>query len=249
MLDEDGLPLDDVGIWAKEKHDRLRKYVDISRGVRKKWVLGTGGATYIDLYCGAGRAAVRETGERIDGSPLVAFKAARDGGAPFAEVYIADQAEGRCRAAEQRLLRAGASPKASFGPAEFTAAQIAAQLNPSGLHLVFLDPFNLQDLPFSVIETFRTFKYLDMLIHVSAQDLQRNLVSYSASLDSPLDRFAPGWRDSIDNMQSQAATRMAFIRYWMAKMEGIGLPPGRSELITGSKNQRLYWLVGPRQPS
>ena len=82
-----------------------------------------------------------------------------------------------------------------------------------------------------------------MLIHVSAQDLQRNLDTYSASVDSPLDRFAPGWRDSVDNRQSQVATRRAFIRYWMSKMEGIGLPPGRTELISGSKNQRLYWLV------
>ena len=87
-MDEDGLPLDEVGAWAKEKHERLRKYVDISRGVRKKWVQGTGGATYIDLYCGAGRAVVRETGERIDGSPLVAFKGARDGGVPFSEIYM-----------------------------------------------------------------------------------------------------------------------------------------------------------------
>ena len=31
MLDDDGLPLDEVGAWAKDKHDRLRKYVDISR--------------------------------------------------------------------------------------------------------------------------------------------------------------------------------------------------------------------------
>ena len=81
-MDEDGLPLDHVGIWTKEKHERLRKYVNISRGVRKKWVEGTGGATYIDLFCGAGRAAVRETGERIDGSPLVAFRTAKEGKVP-----------------------------------------------------------------------------------------------------------------------------------------------------------------------
>lgn len=30
MLDEDGLPLDEVGPWAKEKRERLRKYVDLS---------------------------------------------------------------------------------------------------------------------------------------------------------------------------------------------------------------------------
>jgi hypothetical protein len=33
MLDDDGLRLDEVGPWAKDKHERLRKYVDISRAV------------------------------------------------------------------------------------------------------------------------------------------------------------------------------------------------------------------------
>jgi three-Cys-motif partner protein len=84
MVDaEDGLPIDDVGAWVKEKHERLRQYVDITRAVRRRFVEGTGGATYIDLYCGSARARVRDSAEIIDGSPLVAAKTARDGGAPF----------------------------------------------------------------------------------------------------------------------------------------------------------------------
>jgi three-Cys-motif partner protein len=70
MLDDDGLPLDAVGPWAKEKHERLRKYIDITRATRRKWVHGSGGATYIDLYCGAGRAIIRDTQEKIDSSRL-----------------------------------------------------------------------------------------------------------------------------------------------------------------------------------
>jgi hypothetical protein len=49
MPDNDGLLLDEVGIWAKEKHERLRKYVDITRATRRKWVMGTGGATYTEI--------------------------------------------------------------------------------------------------------------------------------------------------------------------------------------------------------
>jgi three-Cys-motif partner protein len=129
MMDEDGLPLDDVGIWTKEKHERLRKYVDISRGVRRKWVEGTGGATYVDLYCGAGRAVVRETGERIDGSPLVAFRPAKDGKVPFSKIYIADESEENVRIAQQRLLTAGASVVMEVGLAKDTAARIASRLS------------------------------------------------------------------------------------------------------------------------
>jgi three-Cys-motif partner protein len=199
---DDDLPLDEVGPWAKEKHQRLRKYVDISRPTRRKFVQGPGGATYIDLYCGSGRAIVRDTGEMIDGSPLVAFKSSRDGGVQFSEMHIADASEHLCRAAEQRLIRAGGRPSLEVGPAEVTVARIVKRLNPYGLHFAFLDPFNLQDLPFSVIETLGRLKRIDMLIHVSAQDLQRNLHNYTQPGDARLDRFAPGWRNAVALNQS-----------------------------------------------
>lgn len=243
MLDEDGLPLDDVGIWTKEKHERLRKYVEITRGVRKKWVEGTGGATYVDLFCGTARAVVRETCERIDGSPLVAFRTAADGKVPFSKIIIADESEESVRTAQQRLMTVGAPVVIETGRAADTAPRIVERLNKHGLHLVFLDPFSLEDLPFSVIQAFSSLKHVDMLIHVSAQDLQRNLDRYSASADSSLDLFAPGWRDVVDLKQRQEATRAAYVSYWVTKIEDLGFPPGRFELIAGSKNQRLYWLV------
>lgn len=84
-----------------------------------------------------------------------------------------------------------------------------------------------------------------MLIHVSAQDLQRNFDAYSISIESPLDRFAPGWRNAIDLKQTQKAIRAAFIAYWASKIEALGLPPAeRAELVSGTtKHQRLYWLM------
>jgi three-Cys-motif partner protein len=126
-----------------------------------------------------------------------------------------------------------------------TATKIASQLNPYGLHFAFLDPYNLDDLPFSVIEAFSRLKRIDLLIHVSAQDLQRNLDIYSKSTDGPLDRFAPGWRTVVDPNQSKRAIRAAYIEYWISKMTALGLPPARhAELVSGTtKNQRLYWLI------
>ena len=197
MLADDGLPLDEVGAWAKDNHDRLRKYIDISRAARRKFVEGSGGATCIDLYCGTGRAVVRETGETIDGSPLVAFKSAKVGGVPFSEIHIADADKEKCATAAKRIANAGGAAITDVGPAENTAARIVARLNKYGLHFAFLDPFNLDDLPFSVVEALSRLRRIDMLIHVSVQDLQRNLDAYSMSEDGPLDHFAPGWRSVI----------------------------------------------------
>jgi three-Cys-motif partner protein len=245
MLGDDGLPLDEVGPWAKEKHERLRKYVDISRATRRKFVEGPGGATYVDLYCGAGRAVIRDTGEIIDGSPIVAFKCARDGGVPFSEFYIADVSDELCRAAEGRILEVGGNPRTEIGPAAATVSRIVDRLNPYGLHFAFLDPFNLQDLPFSVFEAFSRLRRIDLLVHVSAQDLQRNLHSYTRPGDDRLDQFAPGWRETVDLEQSQHGIRAAILAHWATKVKALGLPPAQhAELVSGTlRNQRLYWLI------
>jgi hypothetical protein len=64
-MPDDGLPIDEVGVWALEKHERLRKYISAARGARRKYLppSGTGGATYVDLYCGSGKAIIRDTGQ------------------------------------------------------------------------------------------------------------------------------------------------------------------------------------------
>lgn len=243
-MSDDELPSADVGQWAKEKHERLRKYIDISRAARRKFV-ERAGAAYVDPYCGSGRSIVRDTGEEIDGSPLVAFQSAQQGGVPFSDFHIADVKEEACQAAEARLKSLGASPVVHVGPAEDTVARIVMRLNPNGLHFVFLDPYNLGQLPFSVFEALARLRRIDILIHVSAQDFQRNLDAYSASKNSPLDRFAPGWRGTVNLGQSQRGTRAAYLSFWMQRLEALGLPPARhAELVTGTtKNQRLYWLV------
>lgn len=243
-LDADGLPVDEVGEWAEEKHERLRKYIDASRAARRKFVDGTGGATYIDLFCGYGRSRLRNTGVAVDGSPLVAFRSSVASGVPYTQFYIADSEKEKCEAAAARLIKLGGSPSVHVGSAQQTAQAIVPKLNPYGLHFAFLDPYNLEALPFSVIEALATLKRIDLLIHVSAQDLQRNLHLYLDPADTRLERFAPGWRDEVDVGQSQPAVRAAILAHWARQMERLGLPPAKhAELVTGSINQRLYWLI------
>jgi len=87
----DGLPAMPVGEWAKDKHALLQLYIEISRGVRKKFTEpGRAGATFIDLYCASGRAYVKGTNVFIDGSPLIGWTASRDCRVPFTQVHIND---------------------------------------------------------------------------------------------------------------------------------------------------------------
>jgi three-Cys-motif partner protein len=244
IAEDDGLPIDVVGPWSKEKHTRLRKYVGITSATRRKWIQGSGCATYIDLFCGTGRAVIRDSGERINGSPLVAFEASRASGVPFSEIHIADLSQESSKAAEHRLNAMGANPTVHVGEATDTASAIVKSLNPQGLHFVFLDPYKLEPLSFSIIETFASLRYVDLLIHISVLDLQRNMERYANTVDGPLDRFAPGWRPAVNLKQSKAAARAAYVAYWASKMDALGFQPARYELVSGqTKNQRLYWLI------
>lgn len=239
----DGLPLAEVGEWTLEKHARLRKYVDISRATRRKYV-GKAGATFIDLYCGPGRAKIRETGEVIDGSPLVAFETAVRGVVPFSEMYLADIDAESCETARARLLARTGAAQTYIGPSDQTVEEVASRLNPLGLHFAFLDPFNLEALPFRVIRRLSEFKRMDLLIHVSAMDLQRNLPQFISGENTALDVFAPGWRDAVDVAQRPEHVRRAILDHWLDLIRKLDMQPSQGiERVTGGKKQLLYWLV------
>ena len=120
--------------------------------------------------------------------------------------------------------------------------KIVAAVNPNGLHFAFLDPYNLEGLSFDIIRKLSKLK-VDMLIHVSVQDLQRNLDDYSRPGDV-LDTFAPGWSKHVDPNQAINSFRAALMEYWLDEIGKLGTMPAKGvELIVGSKGQRLYWLV------
>jgi three-Cys-motif partner protein len=169
--DVDGMPASEVGAWTEEKHERLRRYVDGSHGARRQFK----SCSYIDLYSGPGRSWVRENGAFIDGSPLVAFESAAKYGDQFGEFLIADARSDYLAASERRLQGRGANVTPYPGEAHSVVDQVVAKLDPHGLHFAFLDPYNLSALHFSIVKKLASFKRMDLLIHVSAMDLKRDL--------------------------------------------------------------------------
>ena len=242
---DDGLPAEEVGVWAKEKHERLRRYLDISRAARKMFLEGPSkSGTFIDLFCGPGRACVKKTGEWIDGSAIAAWNISQEGGAPFSDIYIADIDEERRGATIERLKRLNAPVHELTGAAVDAAAEISRTANPYGLHFAFIDPYGLGDLNFAIIQSLASLKRIDMLIHVSAMDLQRNLDINLGAEESAFDKFAPGWRENVDLARSQQEVRRQVVMYWRDLVADLGKrPSNRMELIKGSTGQRLYWLL------
>lgn len=243
--DDDGFRREIVGPWVKDKHLRLRRYVDISRAVRRKFIgAGKAGATYLDLFSGPGRVRFRDEASGTDGSPLIACEQASETGTAFSQVFVADLDDQNCAAVHSRLKRKGTPVQIEIGPAVETVDRVVSKLHPEGLHFAFLDPYRLADLDFEIIRKLAACRRMDILMHVSIQDLQRNLRRYIQEPNSSLDAFAPGWRETVDVNRQDHLVRAKLMEYWRSLLGRLGMNTAEvAELVVGSKNQRLYWLA------
>jgi three-Cys-motif partner protein len=237
--DENGLWVENVGPWAKEKLKILTDYIQISSGTRKKYTH----CAFVDVFSGPGKSKIRGTSELIDGSPVAAYKQAQKSKA-FSAICISDADPELLDSATSRLRDLGAPVSPIKGPASRSLPEIVRSLSPSGLHLALLDPHNLGTLSFDLFECLAKLQRIDVIVHVSLGDLQRNVDRYTSADHAQFDRFAPGWRDHVGTDMNQVSLRAAILEYWTDKVVALGLPRAKHcELIRGTKNQRLYWLM------
>ena len=239
---DDGLIVEKVGSWAVDKLEIVTDYVFASGGARNKYA-GTG-AAYIDPFSGPGRSLIRDTTKFIDGSPIAVFKKSLDSPGRFTSIDISDADDELLNAATKRLSSIGAPVRPSAGPASAAVPQIVRSLDKYGLHLAFLDPYNLGTLSFDLFEEFAKLKRIDIIAQVSVSDLQRNSARYADEDYGQFDKLAPGWRKKVSTDMTKGAFRAAIIQCWSDKVTELGLPRARHwELIRGDQGQRLYWLI------
>jgi three-Cys-motif partner protein len=93
-------------------------------------------------------------------------------------------------------------------------------------------------------ETLAKFKRMDMLIHVSIHDFQRNLRLYMDEHDGPLDRFASGWRSAVTSRDKDRGARIKIFQHWLKLIRSLDMAASDGiEQVSGSNKQPLYWLV------
>lgn len=239
---DDGLIVEKVGSWAVEKLKLVTDYVYASGGARKKF-LGTG-AAYIDPFCGSGRSLIRSTTTFIDGSPVAVFKRALQSPGRFTSINLSDGDEELLAAATKRLRAMNAPVHLVPGPASDALPKVIQSLNRNGLHLAFLDPYNLAALSFDLFKQLAKLKNIDVIAHVSVSDLQRNAARYADKDYDQFDKFAPDWRTKVNTDMNKEAFRAAILKYWSDQVTALGLPQAKHwELIRGDQGQRLYWLI------
>ncbi|WP_250492372.1 MULTISPECIES: three-Cys-motif partner protein TcmP [unclassified Caballeronia] len=238
----DGLPAMVVGSWAQGKHEKLTDYVGASWGARARFP----GSSYIDLFCGPGRVVEREHGAFRDGGALAAWKTScAYGKAPFHNIFIGDLSAESVKVCEQRLTKLGGQVRPYVGAATKTVHEIVSDL-PRGLHLAFLDPFNAKHLDFEIILALAAHPNIDILVHFSVMDIQRNIDLEAAKDGTRLECIAPGWREAIDlSRLPRTAFVGAFLDYWQrivlnnTRMTAASTKP----LLVNSKNGPLYRLI------
>src|SRR5262249_36525891 len=159
-------------------------YVQIASATRRKYPH----CSFIDVFCGPGQSQIRDSGQLIDGSPVAAFKQGR-AGHPFSAVHISDADSDLLASADTRLRNLGAPVHATKGPASAALPKIVKQLSGSGLHLALLDPHNLGTLSFDLFECLSKLQRIDVIVHVSLSDLQRNVDRYTSEAHEQFDKF------------------------------------------------------------
>ena len=219
----DGLPVRCVGRWSLHKHYYLRRYVHIlTTSMKSKW----SGLCYVELFAGPGKCRVRETGEEIDGSPLIALKAKN----PFSKyVFVELNPESM----EALTLRVGAFPQLQdrialiCGDCNTEISEVVNEIPRGFLCLAFIDPTGL-DFYFSTLKHLAQNRRIDLInIYPEGMAVRRNIANFMRSRESRLDRYIgdTGWRQLYHKKLSASGFEAAIrevVKYYRVKLEGLG---------------------------
>lgn len=183
-----------VGPWvAKDKHRLLTDYLHGTRGAWKDWPK----RVLIDPFCGPGR--IRTTGETFtrDGGAVAAWREMQNDASPFTSVFVGDLDPAKSEACAARLRVLGANVRPYAGPAVETVPQMVAATPRGSLCMAYVDPYCLTLLDFEMLRTMATLK-VDLAVHFSTMDLQRNVIIDLADERDNFERVAPGWKATVD---------------------------------------------------
>lgn len=239
--DADGHAVQHVGPWATDKHHYLKQYIDATVTTRKKFITynprspgSLGGAAFVDLFAGPGRARIGDDGPVVNGSPLLALAHQQ---APFTHVLLCDSDPENARALRARTASDDRAT-AFEGDCNERIGEIIAAIPEHGLNVALVDPFGVTPLAHETIRRLMEVKRLDLILHFPTSDLKRNIRQYPERIN----RFLGGseWREVADN-PGNVIKLVTFLR------NRLGLPEAREDAIRTvpikAQGHTLYHLV------
>ena len=233
--------------WSQQKHLRLFQYADtFGTGIKNRFQH----RVYIDLYSGAGKAIVEETGELVLGSPLLALSI-RD---PFTKYILCEQDEELADALRNRCRREhpAANVTVLTGDAGALVPAIIRELpeDQNTLSFCFVDPYDL-GFDFRTIAALAKRRRMDFLFLLAAQmDGQRNLLNYLRPENTKIDRLLDDsdWRARWEEAKkSTKGFQWFLVERFTEAMNRAGYTRPRPEdfykVETSDRGIPLYYLA------
>jgi len=146
-LEDDGLLTPNVGNWAEEKYRLVRNYAEIfTTSMKGKW----DHRVYIDLFAGAGRSRIEDSGVIVPASPILMLELPRK----FDKHIFCEQDEKKLSALKTRAERTDPTVDVTYVADDVNRnVREALSAIPSGkvLTFCFVDPYRIADLLFDTL--------------------------------------------------------------------------------------------------
>ncbi len=235
-----------VGDWAKEKHYYLERYLDVFvKSMRNKWKL-----CYIDLFSGPGISRVRETGEEILSSPLLALNAKY----PFDKYFFVDKNEEATKILEKRLQKACEECNIDFnkrmsiftGDCNDLVGTIRKSIPKGSLSVCFADPVGLKP-KFKSIKVLTAGRVrIDIIMSFFHSTIKRNLKQAVEQYPQILNDFMGNskWISTYDSLPLGASDKKcttSFIKSYREELSNLGYQETKIGSEIGINN--LYYLL------
>lgn len=243
-LESDGLATPDVGEWAYKKYLRVWMYDEMfATGMKNK-----GARVYLDLFAGAGRARLRNSGKIVTSSALLALQI-KD---PFDQYIFCEQDPVLLDSLRQRVACIAPAAQIHFIPGDVNEAvnQVLPLIPAGALSFCFADPFGV-NLRLETVRRLAQGRRMDFLILLALQmDAIRNQAHYSKQEIRRLDNFLgnTAWREEWRSARTRGINFRSFLADQYARaMKTLGYLPttitDMYEMRTEARRLSIYYLA------
>jgi three-Cys-motif partner protein len=254
--EEDGLLLRKSGAWAAAKLDYLCRYLNIfttsMRG--KPWK----GLHFIDLFSGPGKCQIRNTGQVILGSPLLATTLTY----PFSRYFFVDSDSIAIDTLKTRCSQAGIESSIFYqtGDSNQVVKSIVRQIKAidqqyikgkwSSLNLAFLDPEGFE-LEWNTVATLAEVHRMDLIIYYPQMGLSREIPkNYQNPEFTKIDTYFGGmeWRNIYMKYQVGQIHNLhrSLMDLYESKLKSVGyieIKENEPLMRNTDRNAPLYRLI------
>lgn len=227
------LPARTVPAWNARKHHFLRRYMDIfSVGMKRN----TAGLSYIDLFAGPGMCVLSGSGQRVEGSPLIALSY------PFWRYAFVEKDAADADALRQRVQahRNGSRAQVIVADCNEAVEDVRRQMPERGLTFAFIDPTAWQ-VRFETIRRLVDGRRVDLLVTFHIMGMRRNADRPMKIID---DFFGtPAWRPIVARQHLPASD---LLNVYRRQLEGIGYvfdDTAPAVPVRNSKDAPIYYLL------